>query len=279
MPTSSFRQRIAGSTFFRLSMGSPMPINTTFDTLRPMRSSTVNTWSTISYVCRLRAKPPLPVAQNVQRSGQPTCELTHAVSRWRSDLSAGMATVSTSRLSASRSRYFCVPSLASTDVCTGCLPTRSPASPSCSRSALEKVVTPSSSLMRAEPYMAACSCLPRKAGKSGSTADSAADTSVWLRPKLTAAEPTTEPAAAVNPRESTKVPLSRKAFPKSAPKKRPKREQHPRGADLRTLPPPTPSPTTSMRTRARARLRQGALGRRRGHGGRAAEVLTRHSGA
>eukprot|EP00955_Chlamydomonas_euryale_P083558 363869-Chlamydomonas_euryale.AAC.26 len=31
------------------------------------------TWSTISCGSRLRAKPPFPVAQNVQRIGQPTC--------------------------------------------------------------------------------------------------------------------------------------------------------------------------------------------------------------
>lgn len=40
----------------------------------PKCSCTVSTWSTISCGRRLRAKPPLPVAQNVHRIGQPTCE-------------------------------------------------------------------------------------------------------------------------------------------------------------------------------------------------------------
>lgn len=39
----------------------------------PNCSCTVSTWSTISCGSRLRAKPPLPVAQKVQRMGQPTC--------------------------------------------------------------------------------------------------------------------------------------------------------------------------------------------------------------
>lgn len=45
-------------------------------------------WSMISWGFRLRANPPLPVAQNVQRIGQPTWELTQAVRRVR-EASAG----------------------------------------------------------------------------------------------------------------------------------------------------------------------------------------------
>ena len=47
----------------------------TLPTRRPYASCTVSTWSTISCGDRLRAKPPLPVAQKVQRMGQPTCLL------------------------------------------------------------------------------------------------------------------------------------------------------------------------------------------------------------
>lgn len=50
-----------------------MPMKTTFVGRCPNTSSTVMTWSTISCAARLRAKPPLPVAQKVQRIGQPTC--------------------------------------------------------------------------------------------------------------------------------------------------------------------------------------------------------------
>ena len=50
----------------------------------PKRSCTVSTWSTISCGSRLRAKPPLPVAQNVHRMGQPTCT---GESVWQLDLS------------------------------------------------------------------------------------------------------------------------------------------------------------------------------------------------
>jgi hypothetical protein len=38
----------------------------------PCSSLTASTWSRISCAARLRAKPPLPVAQKVQRIGQPT---------------------------------------------------------------------------------------------------------------------------------------------------------------------------------------------------------------
>jgi hypothetical protein len=38
----------------------------------PCSSLTASTWSRISWAAKLRAKPPLPVAQKVQRMGQPT---------------------------------------------------------------------------------------------------------------------------------------------------------------------------------------------------------------
>lgn len=65
-------QRKAGSTFLRLSIGSPMPMNTMLLTRSPKHCSTASTWSTISCAARWREKPPLPVAQNAHFSAQPT---------------------------------------------------------------------------------------------------------------------------------------------------------------------------------------------------------------
>ena len=63
-------------------------------------------WSIISAVSRLRVKPSLPVAQNEQSSGHPTCVETQSVRR----CSSGMRTASTIAPSAARSASFRVPS-------------------------------------------------------------------------------------------------------------------------------------------------------------------------
>jgi hypothetical protein len=55
-----------------LGMGFTQIDAPTLLTRRPNASCTVIAWSAISCGARLRAKPPLPVAQNEQRMGQPT---------------------------------------------------------------------------------------------------------------------------------------------------------------------------------------------------------------
>ena len=55
-------------------MGSPMPMNT--QCVSSSCREKCSAWSMISEALRLRAKRMRPVAQNVQSSGQPDCELT-----------------------------------------------------------------------------------------------------------------------------------------------------------------------------------------------------------
>mmetsp|Transcript_32005 Transcript_32005/g.101918 ORF Transcript_32005/g.101918 Transcript_32005/m.101918 type:complete len:241 (-) Transcript_32005:337-1059(-) len=160
MPTSTLRARCAAMTPRRLSRGSPIPMNTTLDTRRPKWASMVSTWSTISCGRRLRAKPPLPVAQNVQRMGHPTWLDTHTVSRGLDDSNEGMPTVSTTYPSSSLSRNFAVPSLASAMWCTLERPVSIPSSRSAARHALG-TCTMSSSPCTLRLYSASWTCLPR----------------------------------------------------------------------------------------------------------------------
>ena len=73
MPTSGSR-RLASSTLGMLKPGSPMPMNTRWSTGSMRRKC--RTWSRISDDVRLRPNFIVPVAQNVQVSGQPDCEET-----------------------------------------------------------------------------------------------------------------------------------------------------------------------------------------------------------
>ena len=148
-----------------------MPMNTTFVTRVPKCSSSDTTWSTISCGARLRANPPLPVAQNVQRMGQPTCEETHAVSRCLPFSVAGMPTVSTTRSSASRSNSLAVPSVAAATWCTADLPIRTFAAFSASRALFGSVVRSSTVRAGVAPYRWSRSCFPRNAGRPFSFAN------------------------------------------------------------------------------------------------------------
>ena len=73
MPTSG-SLRAASSTLSRFIIGSPMPMNTRWSTGSMRRKC--STWSRISEAVRLRPNFIVPVAQNVQVSGQPDCEET-----------------------------------------------------------------------------------------------------------------------------------------------------------------------------------------------------------
>ena len=73
MPTSG-SLRAAPSTLSRFIIGSPMPMNTRWSTGSMRRKC--STWSRISEAVRLRPNFIVPVAQNVQVSGQPDCEDT-----------------------------------------------------------------------------------------------------------------------------------------------------------------------------------------------------------
>ena len=73
MPTSGSR-RAAASTLSRFIIGSPMPMKTRWSTGSMRRKC--STWSRISDAVRLRPNFIVPVAQNVQVSGQPDCEDT-----------------------------------------------------------------------------------------------------------------------------------------------------------------------------------------------------------
>ncbi len=77
MPTSGSRSH-AASTLSRLSIGSPMPMNTQLVTPcgADSRRRKCSAWSTISDAVRLRANFIWPVAQKVHVSGQPDCEET-----------------------------------------------------------------------------------------------------------------------------------------------------------------------------------------------------------
>ena len=66
--------REAASTLSRFIIGSPMPMNTRWSTGSMRRKC--STWSRISDAVRLRPNFIVPVAQNVQVSGQPDCEET-----------------------------------------------------------------------------------------------------------------------------------------------------------------------------------------------------------
>ena len=78
MPTSGSR-RAASSTASTFISGSPMPMNTRWSTGSMRRKC--STWSRISEAVRLRPNRIVPVAQNVQVSGQPDCDETQTERR------------------------------------------------------------------------------------------------------------------------------------------------------------------------------------------------------
>ena len=78
MPTSGRRSQ-AASTWSRFIIGSPMPMNTAWSTGSVRRKCSA--WSRISPAVRLRPNFIVPVAQNVQVSGQPDCEDRHSERR------------------------------------------------------------------------------------------------------------------------------------------------------------------------------------------------------
>ena len=78
IPTSGSRSH-APSTESSAIIGSPMPMNTRWSTGSMRRKC--STWSRISDVVRLRPNFIVPVAQNVQVSGQPDCDETQTERR------------------------------------------------------------------------------------------------------------------------------------------------------------------------------------------------------
>jgi hypothetical protein len=75
---------MAGHTRSRLARGSPMPMNTTLETRRPVRRASAparTTCSTISPVVRLRSNPAWPVAQKPHAMAQPAWLDTQTVVR------------------------------------------------------------------------------------------------------------------------------------------------------------------------------------------------------
>ena len=66
---------MASSTLSRLCAGSPIPMNTTFLTVRRERART--TCATISALPSWRCNPSRPVMQNAQPTAQPICVDTH----------------------------------------------------------------------------------------------------------------------------------------------------------------------------------------------------------
>ena len=78
MPMSGSRSQ-AASTLSRFIIGSPMPMKTQWSTVSMRRKCSA--WSRISHAVRLRPNFIVPVAQNVQVSGQPDCEDTHSERR------------------------------------------------------------------------------------------------------------------------------------------------------------------------------------------------------
>ena len=78
MPTSGSRSQ-AAITASRFISGSPMPMKTAWLTASFLLKCSA--WSRISEAVRLRPKRIVPVAQNVQVSGQPDWELTHSERR------------------------------------------------------------------------------------------------------------------------------------------------------------------------------------------------------
>ena len=82
MPHGAFNVRMASVTAEKLASGSPMPMNTTCEILStPLRRPKRHACSTIRPRVRLPSSPPIPLAQNLQPTGQPTWLLTHAVLR------------------------------------------------------------------------------------------------------------------------------------------------------------------------------------------------------
>ncbi len=72
IPSAGSRSQ-AARTFSMFIIGSPMPMNTQWSSSSMRRRCSA--WSTISSALRLRPNFIWPVAQNVQVSGQPDCEL------------------------------------------------------------------------------------------------------------------------------------------------------------------------------------------------------------
>ncbi len=103
-PCGSSRIRAAFTTFSRFSSGSPCPIITMFrrspSTARALSRATSSTWPTISPAVRFRSRPSIAVRQNRQPTAHPTWLEMQIVCR----SSSGISTVSTVRLSSSRSR-------------------------------------------------------------------------------------------------------------------------------------------------------------------------------
>ena len=83
-PSAPCSRSIAPHTAASLASGSPIPMNTTFETRRPRPRAAADartTCSTISPVVRCRVKPAWPVAQNPQPIAQPAWVETHTVAR------------------------------------------------------------------------------------------------------------------------------------------------------------------------------------------------------
>src|SRR3982751_1112594 len=97
----------------------------------------------------------MPLAQNVQPTGHPTCELTHAVRRSAS----GIMTVSALAPSGHVSRSLSVPSLLHWDVVTEA-DAKLTRAPSSSRSLLERLVIPAGSATSL-PYTHSRTCCAR----------------------------------------------------------------------------------------------------------------------
>ncbi len=114
IPTSGSR-RAAPSTWSRFIIGSPMPMNTRWSTGSMRRKC--STWSRISDAVRLRPNFIVPVAQNVQVSGQPDWEDTQTERR---PSRKRISTASTGRPSCVWNSVLTVPSAA----CASCTASR-----------------------------------------------------------------------------------------------------------------------------------------------------------
>ena len=170
IPTSALRASCALRTLGTFSNGSPIPMNTTFVTLRPKCSSRDITWSTISWGARLRADPPF--ARGTERAPHRAADLGRDA-RGEPVLPpsvAGMPTVSTTRSSPRRRSNFAVPSAAAAMVCTDDRPTATFAAASSARMDLDNVVRSSMSRAGFAPYRWSRSCLPSNAGHPRSVA-------------------------------------------------------------------------------------------------------------
>ena len=107
MPICGRRRQVA-STLSRFIIGSPIPMNTRWSTSSMRRKC--RTWSRISLSDRFRPNFIVPVAQNVQVSGQPDCEETQTERR---PSRKRIRTASTGRPSWVRKSALTVPSSAS----------------------------------------------------------------------------------------------------------------------------------------------------------------------